>query len=117
MTSASSLDAAGRSLDAATVRRGMGVVGLVLAFLAPVVGLVVSVVTLVWARRSGERAGPAVWGIVVAVVLIVATVVVGFLLFTQLVGAANDGLLDVQSLCVHRDRWGWLIDSLRYACR
>ena len=31
--------------------------------------------------------------------------------------AARDGAIDLEALCVHRDRWGWLLDSLRYACR
>lgn len=117
MSVGSSAEAADRSFDPAVIRKGAGIVSLVLAVITPPVGLVLSIATLIWARRSGEKGILAVCGVVVSVVLLITMVIVGFVLFGQLVNAANDGLIDVQALCVHRDRWGWLIDSLRYACR
>lgn len=106
-----------RGLDATTLRKGATIAGLVLAVLMPVVGLVVSVATYIWAKRSGEGGGLSVVGIVVSVVLMIATVLVGFFLFTQLMAAAQDGALNFEALCAHQDRWGWLLDSLRYVCR
>jgi hypothetical protein len=39
------------------------------------------------------------------------------LLTTRGDDALSGGRARVVALCVHRDRWGWLLDSLRYACR
>lgn len=117
MSSTQSTEQRPAGVDTATLLRGAGVVSLVLAVLSPVVGLVTSVATRIWAARSGAGTRLATWGIVVSVVLIVATVVVAVIAFSLVGRAANDGLVDVQALCAHRDSWGWLIDSLRYVCR
>ncbi len=107
----------GRGLDAATIRKGASITALVLAVIMPAVGLVLSVATFIWAKRSGERGTLSLAGIVVSVVLLITMVIVGFFILSQLIDAANAGALNVEALCAHRDRWGWLIDSLRYACR
>ncbi|HMR48240.1 MAG TPA: hypothetical protein PKE40_06410 [Arachnia sp.] len=117
MVSDSSTVDSGNAINAPTIRKGASIAGLVLAFIMPPVGLVVSVATYIWSKRSGERGSLALAGIVVGIVLLITMVVVGFWIFTQLVDAAGAGALDLQALCVHRDRWGWLLDSLRYACR
>lgn len=105
-----------RTLDAGSIRKGATITAFTLAIIMPAVGLVLSIATFLWAKRSGEPGTLSKWGIVVSAVLLIATVIVGFFIFTQLVGAARDGALDLQALCVHRDRWGWLLDSLRYVC-
>ncbi|MBK7819535.1 MAG: hypothetical protein IPJ61_00285 [Tessaracoccus sp.] len=117
MTNDASTPSAGSAINTPAIRKGVSIAGLVLAFLMPPVGLVVSVGVFIWAKRSGERGGLSLAGIVLAAVMLITMVIVGFWIFTQLVDAANAGALDLQSLCVHRDRWGWLLDSLRYACR
>lgn len=116
MTDVSSAET-GNAINAPAIRKGAAIAGLVLAVIMPAVGLVVSAATYIWAKRSGEGGGLSLAGIVVAVVMLVAMVIVGFWIFTQLIDAANAGALDLQALCVHRERWGWLLDSLRYACR
>lgn len=117
MTDASSPADSGNAINAPTIRKGASIAGLVLAFIMPPVGLVTSVAAYIWSKRSGERGGLALAGIVVAAVLLITMVIVGFWIFTQLIDAASAGALDLQALCVHRDRWGWLLDSLRYVCR
>ena len=107
----------GRSLDWAVVRKGATITAFVLSIIMPMVGLVLSVAAFVWAKRSGERGTLALAGIVVGAVLLITMVIVGFVLFGQVLAAARDGAIDLEALCVHRDRWGWLLDSLRYACR
>lgn len=116
MTDVSSAET-GNTINTPAIRKGASIAGLVLAFIMPAVGLVVSGATYIWAKRSGEGGGLSLVGIVVSVALLIAMVLVGFWIFTQLIDAANAGALDLQALCVHRDRWGWLLDSLRYACR
>ncbi len=106
-----------RSIDWRVIRKGATITAFVLSIIMPMVGLVLSVAAFVWAKRSGERGTLALAGIVVGAVLLVTMVIVGFVLFTQLMAAARDGAIDLEALCVHRDRWGWLLDSLRYACR
>ncbi|MCA0252092.1 MAG: hypothetical protein LCH76_07370 [Actinobacteria bacterium] len=107
----------GSSLDLAAIRKGASITAFVLAIIMPAIGLVLSIATYIWAKRSGERGTLSLWGIVVGAVMLIAMVIVGFFIFTQLVSAAGDGALNLEALCVHRDRWGWLLDSLRYVCR
>lgn len=116
MSDASSTDS-GNGLDLAAIRKGATITALVLAFIMPPIGLVLSIAAFIWGKRSGEGAKLALAGIVVGVVMLITMVIVGFMIFTQLVAAAGDGALNMEALCVHRDRWGWLLDSLRYVCR
>ncbi len=108
---------AGSGLDLAGIRKGATITALVLAFIMPPIGLVLSIATFIWGKRSGESAKLALAGIVVGVVMLITMVIVGFFIFTQLVAAAGDGALNLEALCVHRDRWGWLLNGLRYVCR
>ena len=105
------------SSDSSGLLKGASIVGLVLAFIVPFVGLVASIATLIWARRTGENGMLSIWGIVVSVVILIFGVIVSIIVISTFARAASDGAIDIQALCAHRDQWGWLIDSLRYACR
>lgn len=103
--------------DFQLLRKGVGIVAFVLAIVMPAVGLITNIAVLIWKKKSGESALLPVWGIIISLVLIVATIVVGLIALSLFRNAANAGAVDIQALCVHRDQWGWLIDSLRYVCR
>lgn len=103
--------------DSATLVRGAGIVSVVLAFIAAPIGLVVSIATYVWASKTGLSTKLAIWGIVLSIVMIIVGIVVTVIVSMMLFNAINAGAIDVGALCQHRDQWGWLIDSLRYACR
>ncbi len=103
--------------DFETVRKGAGIVALVLAFVMPTVGLVANVAMFVWNKRVEVSTKLPVVGIIISVLLIIATIVVGLIALSLFRNAANAGAINVDALCAHRDQWGWLIDSLRYVCR
>lgn len=103
--------------DTTRVRKGVAIVSLVLAIFLPIVGLIGSIVSLVWAKRSGASTKLPVWGIVLSIVMIALSIVLGVIAFVILTNAVNAGALDLEALCAHRSSWGWLLDSLRYVCR
>ncbi|HMQ96370.1 MAG TPA: hypothetical protein PKD19_04080 [Candidatus Saccharibacteria bacterium] len=97
--------------------KGAGIASIVLAIVNPPVGLVASVATFIWARRTGMPTTLAVWGMIVAVLTMIIMTMVAIWVLSILATAAADGAINMEALCQHRDSWGWLIDSLRYACR
>jgi hypothetical protein len=62
--------------------RTMGIIGLVLAFLMPLAGLVVSTVARSKSKKAGHKNGLALAGILISVALILATIV-GVVLFAM----------------------------------
>jgi len=54
----------------------LGIVGLVLAFVANLVGLIVSIVALRKSKKAGFKNGPAVAGIVISILSLVATIAI-----------------------------------------
>jgi uncharacterized membrane protein YdbT with pleckstrin-like domain len=56
--------------------RTLGIVGLVLAVLAPLVGLILSTIAKSQSKRAGVTNGPATAGIWVSIVLMVLTLVI-----------------------------------------
>ena len=103
--------------DLAWVQRGLAIGSLVLAVLMPVVGLVGSIASLIWAGHTGASKKLPTWGIIVSIAMIILGIVAAIITFTVLTNAINAGALDVEALCARRDQWGWLLDSLRYVCR
>lgn len=103
--------------DVSWAQKGVAIASLVLAVLMPVVGLVGSIVSLVWAKRTGASTKLPVWGIVVSIIMIILGIVLAIIAFAVLMNAVNAGALDLEALCSQRDSWGWLLDSLRYICR
>jgi len=66
----------------------LGIVGLILAFVASLIGVIVSAVALVQSRRAGRKNGPALAGIIVGSVLTVIGFIVSIVLILALVNAA-----------------------------
>ena len=100
----------------AMVQKGLAIGSLVLAVLMPLVGLVGSIASLVWARRTGAGTKVPTWGIVVSIVMIIVGIVVGIIAFIVLQNAVRAGALDLEALCAQRAKWGLLLDSLRFVC-
>ena len=105
------------STDTAWVQKWVAIASLVLAILLPVVGLVGSIVSFVWAKRTATSTRIPGWGIIVSIVMIIVGIVLGIIAFVLFTNAVNAGALDLEALCSKRDAWGWLLDSLRYVCR
>lgn len=51
-----------------TSNRGLTIAGVVLAFLLPLLGLILSIVALVQSRGAGQKNGMAVAGIIISIV-------------------------------------------------
>lgn len=97
--------------------KGAGIISIVLAVINPPIGLLTSIVTLIWAKKAGEPTKLAAWGMVVSIIMIAIMVAVTIWIIKWMVAAATDGVINMDAVCQHRESWGWLIDSLRYACR
>lgn len=54
----------------------LGIVGLILAIIAPLIGLILSIVAFVQSRKAGLKNGPALAGIIVGAILTVVGIIV-----------------------------------------
>lgn len=97
--------------------KGAGFVSLALAIIAPPIGLIGSIATFFWARSAGASKTLAILGIIISIVMIILGIIVMIIAASLLANAATAGAINMEALCAHRDSWGWLIDTLRYACR
>ncbi len=73
--------------------RVLGIVGLILAFLAPVIGLILSIVALVQSKKAGVRNGLALAGVIVGAAFtaaILAVILIATITFGGRVGTALD---------------------------
>ncbi len=100
-----------------TLVKGAGIISIVLAFINPPLGLITSIVTLIWAKKSGASTKLATIGMIVSILTLVMMLIFAIWVFSLIGAAANDGVINMEAVCKHRESWGWLIDSLRYACR
>ncbi|GAA3745953.1 hypothetical protein GCM10022239_21920 [Leifsonia bigeumensis] len=95
--------------DSTNPGRGLGIAGLVLAFLIPPLGLILSIVAKVRSSRAGIRNGVATAGIVVSIVVvilwIVGIVLAGSLLF--------GGILQT---CAELGPGVWDVGGVTYTC-
>lgn len=66
----------------------LGIVALVLAIVANVIGMILGIVALVQSRKAGRKNLPAVWAIIVGAVLFVVGIIVFAALVTLLAGIA-----------------------------
>lgn len=105
------------SVQSNTIIKGAGIVSVVLAVINPPVGLVASIATFIWARKAGVSTRLATWGIIIAILMGIIMILIAAWILSFVAMAATDGAINMESLCQHRESWGWLIDSLRYACR
>ena len=88
--------------------RGLAIAGLVLAVVAPLIGLIVSLVAAAKLRRAGAPKGVAVAGIIIGAVLTVVGIVVGIV-----VGVTFSNLL---ALCAELGPGVWDVDGVTYTC-
>lgn len=58
----------------------LGIVGLILAILLPLVGLILSIVAMVQSRKAGAKNGPALAGIIVGALFTIGWIIIGLLL-------------------------------------
>lgn len=88
--------------------RTLGIVGLIVAFPASLIGLILSIVALVQSRKAGRGNIPATVGIVVAAVLTVVWVIVGIVLVVVFVNLAGT--------CAGLGPGTHYVDGVTYTC-
>lgn len=67
----------------------LGIVALIVAFFFQLIGLILGIVALVQSRKAGVKNTPAVWAIIVSVVLMVIGLIIAIIVFTSLGAALN----------------------------
>lgn len=87
--------------------RTLGIVGLVLAFLAAPIGLILSIVAMVQSRKAGAKNGFALAGIIIGligtiiiIVSIVAVVAIGGAAFNEVCGELGSGVHEQNGVTV-----------------
>lgn len=90
----------------------LGVVGLILAFLVPLVGLILSIIARGQSKRAGVPNGPAKAGIIVSIILMVLYVV-GAIIIGVLGASLFGGLAQV---CATYGPGEWVIEGVTYTC-
>jgi hypothetical protein len=69
----------------------LGIIGLILAFVFTIAGLVCSIVALVQSRRAGYRNGIALAGVIVSAAFIVIGIIVSLVVVLVLIAGCNNG--------------------------
>jgi hypothetical protein len=87
---------------------GMGIAGLVLAFLAPLIGLILSIIAMNKSKKAGMKNGLALAGIIVGSINVVVGLIVGSLL---VMGAAK-----IASVCSEEGPGTHFVDGATYTC-
>ncbi|GAB4084245.1 hypothetical protein GCM10028784_08750 [Myceligenerans cantabricum] len=90
----------------------MGVVGLVLAILLPLVGLIVSIIARNKSKEAGFQNGMAKAGIIVSIVLMALGIIVGVVV--GIVGAGAIGQL--AEVCADLGPGDHVVDGVTYNC-
>jgi heme/copper-type cytochrome/quinol oxidase subunit 2 len=102
-----------QTAEAASVPgKTLGIVGLVLAILAPLVGLILSIVAKSQSKKAGVKNGPATAGIWVSIVLMVVTVVIIGISVAMSMTAVNAAL----EVCSQLGEGIYEIDGVTYTC-
>ncbi|QCQ15565.1 DUF4190 domain-containing protein [Microbacterium sp. RG1] len=72
--------------------RTLGIVALILAFFAQLIGLILGIVALVQSRKAGVRNLPAVWAIILSAVFMVIGIIVGIIFIVSFAGALQQAI-------------------------
>ena len=76
----------------------LGIVALIVAFFANIIGLILGIVALVQSRKAGHKNTPAVWAIIVGAVLFVLSIIVAIVVFSILGVAAAEIMQQCEGL-------------------
>jgi hypothetical protein len=85
----------------------LGIVALIVAFFANIIGLILGIVALVQSRKAGYKNTPAVWAIIVGAVLAVVWIIV----IIVAVGLAVAGAGELLQQCADLGPGEWTLDN------
>ena len=76
----------------------LGIVALIVAFFANVIGLILGIVALVQSRKAGYKNTPAVWAIIVGAVLAVVAIILTIVLVALFAAGAAELIQQCEGL-------------------
>ncbi|KJL17283.1 hypothetical protein RL72_03526 [Microbacterium azadirachtae] len=88
--------------------KGLAIAGLILAFLFPLLGLILSIVAAVKLRKAHASAGLAIAGIIIAAVILIVeivAIVIGVMVFSNIV-----------QMCLELGPGTWQVNGSTYTC-
>ena len=85
----------------------LGIVALIVAFFANIIGLILGIVALVQSRKAGHKNTPAVWAIIVGAVLAVVWIIV----IIVAVGLAVAGAGELLQQCAELGPGEWVLEN------
>lgn len=86
----------------ATPGKGLSIAAIILAFLVPVVGLILGIVAMVQSKKAGHKNGLALAAVIIGAVLTVAWVaffMISALLIGSVVAAGGEAVMEVVTAC------------------
>jgi len=92
--------------------RTLGIVGLILAFVFSLAGLIVSLIARGQSKRAGVPNGPATAGIILSIIFLVLGLITIILMFTAF-GTLFSGIAQI---CSTYGEGVWEIDGVTYTC-
>lgn len=90
----------------------LGIVALIVAFFAQLIGLILGIVALVQSRKAGVRNLPAVWAIIVSSVLMVIGIIVGIILIVSFVSVFDQAM----RYCLENPNGSYQINGVTQSC-
>lgn len=90
----------------------LGIVGLILAFVFTIVGLILSIIANSQSKAAGYKNGPAKAGIIISVIFIVLGII-GGIIFAVAGASLFGGLAQV---CNELGTGVWEVDGVTYTC-
>ncbi|MDR6865987.1 heme exporter protein D [Microbacterium resistens] len=88
--------------------RGLAITGFVLAFLLPLVGMIISIVATVKLRRIGAPSGLSIAGIIIGAILTIVWIVVGLVVIAVVAAIIAN--------CAQYGPGVWDVDGTVYTC-
>ena len=98
---------AGAAPGAPIPGKTLGIVALIVAFFANIIGLILGIVALVQSRRAGHKNTPAVWAIIVGSVLFVLSIIIGIIIVSVFAAGAAELLRQ----CADLGPGTWTLDN------
>jgi hypothetical protein len=86
----------------------LSIIGLVLAFVVPPIGLILSIVAAVQLGKAKAPKGLAIAGIIVGAILTILAII-GIILFVTVIAG-------VISMCAQLGSGVWVVDGITYTC-
>lgn len=97
---------------AASDGKTLGIVGVILAIVMPLIGLIVSIVARGQSKRAGVSNGAATAGIVISIILMVLGIIIGIVVAAS--GAALVG--GFQQICAELGTGEHVVGGATYTC-